>query len=129
MVNKMADRTKKNTGDLGEQKAIEYLINNNYQILKSNFRVGRIGEIDIIAKDGEYICFVEVKTRKTTSFGCPCEAVDYAKRHRIKQIAAIYLSNMGLSDQCSRFDIIELFIISQKNKEDNISINHLKNAF
>lgn len=128
-MNGMADRSKKDTGDLGEQKAIQYLIDSNYQILKTNFRVGRIGEIDIIARDGEYICFVEVKTRKTTSFGYPSEAVDSVKQHRINQVAAIYLSNMGLSDQCSRFDIIEVFINRQKDKEEIKSINHLKNAF
>lgn len=124
------DLNRRSLGAEGERMAAEFLIANNYKILKTNFRVGRLGEIDIIAREKEYICFIEVKTRRTLSFGSPGEAVTPAKQQKIRQIAAIYISNSGSSDQCIRFDVVE--VIMSKTREGTNkaeSINLIRNAF
>lgn len=126
------DMTSKNTRDLGtsgEKIAVEFLIANNYSILKTNFRVGRIGEIDIIAKDNEYICFIEVKTRRSSSFGTPSESVIHSKQQKIKLIASIYLSNSGNINNYVRFDVIEILMTNSNGINELQSINLIKNAF
>ncbi|MDF2988873.1 MAG: hypothetical protein K0R50_4383 [Eubacterium sp.] len=123
----MSERNTRKTGSMGERLAVEFLCRNNYTILKTNYRVGRIGEIDIIAHDSEYICFIEVKTRHTHTFGTPSEAVTAAKQKKIRQIASIYLSNTYKTNRCVRFDVIE--IILSKPDDKITTINLLKNAF
>ncbi len=117
-------------GAAGEEKAAEFLSSNNYTILYRNYRVSRLGEIDIIARDGEYICFVEVKTRSSKAYGTPGEAVISSKRDRIRKIAAIYMSRTQTLNMCVRFDVIEILFARTKalNYEMN-SINHIKDAF
>lgn len=125
----MTDLNTRAIGAEGEQKAVEFLINNNYTVLKTNFRVGRIGEIDIIAKDAEYICFIEVKTRSSYTFGVPSQAVNFHKQQKIKQIASIYLSNTNSMDKCVRFDVVEIIIKNSNGVSSVEHINHIKNAF
>jgi len=125
----MTSRNTRSLGTEGEQRAVEFLVANNYTILKTNYRVGRIGEIDIIAKDAEYICFIEVKTRRSRSFGVPSEAVTFPKQEKIKLIAAIYLSNTGNMNKCIRFDVIEILMQSINDTNEVKSINVIKNAF
>lgn len=119
---------KKDLGSSGEKKAAEYLKNNGYNIITTNYRYGRLGEIDIIAYDGDYLCFVEVKTRSSLSYGTPAEAVTRAKQNRIKKLAQIYISQNSLFEANIRFDIMEIFIA--KDIRDPVSnINLIKNAF
>jgi putative endonuclease len=125
----MTGRNKRAIGTEGELIAVNFLKTNHYEILKTNFRVGLIGEIDIIAKDCEYICFIEVKTRSSYRFGTPGEAVNFQKQHKIKQIASIYLSNTVSSCKCVRFDVIEILIKSINGINSIENINHIKNAF
>lgn len=125
----MTSRNTKRLGTDGEQRAVEFLVANNYSIVKTNYRVGRIGEIDIIAKNAEYICFIEVKTRKSYSFGAPSEAVTFQKQEKIKLIASIYLSNTGNTNKCVRFDVVEILMDSNNNTNIVKSINLIKNAF
>jgi len=99
---------KRNFGKLGEQIAAEYIERYGFRILERNFRPGRLGEIDIIATENEYICFIEVKTRTSASFGTPAEAVDYAKRKKIKSLALIYLKSKNIDNANIRFDIVEV---------------------
>ena len=113
----------KQVGCYGEELATSYLVKQNYKILEKNYRI-ILGEIDIIAFIEKTVVFVEVKTRKTLSFGLPCEAVTKKKRHKIYQIAEYYISNKNLYSLSCRFDIIEVYI---QNKESEI--NHLINAF
>lgn len=125
----MTSRNTRSLGAEGEKIAVEFLAANNYTILKTNFRVGRIGEIDIIARDAEYICFIEVKTRRSYSFGIPCEAVTLPKQEKIKRIATIYLSNTGNTNKCIRFDVVEILMESINSTNEIKSINLIKNAF
>ena len=102
-----------------ETLACEYLTRHGYQILCRNFRC-RQGEIDIIARDGEYLVFCEVKYRNGSSGGHPLEAVDVKKQRTIARCAGIYLINHGLSEVPCRFDVIGIM---------NDEICLVKNAF
>jgi len=116
-------------GVMGETAAADYLLKHNYKILKRNFRIGRIGEIDIIARENEYICFIEVKTRTGLLFGLPCESVTARKQERIKKLAHLFLCYNNLSNRDIRFDVVEVFV---EGKEDRLAvkkINIIKNAF
>ncbi len=126
----MTDANKREIGAVGEREAGEFLQKNGYTILKTNYRVGRLGEIDIIANDNEYICFIEVKTRRTSTFGSPGEAVTKTKQQKIRQIAAIYLTNTRKMDSKVRFDVVEILMNKTMENANSIkSINLIKDAF
>jgi len=120
---------KKAIGRIGEEIAADYLKENGFYVLAQNYKVGRIGEIDIIAREKEYICFIEVKTRTNTAFGVPSEAVNKRKQQQIAKIAYIYMDRYNLHNESVRFDVIE---VTGKGTGDDFvlsSINHIKNAF
>ena len=124
MTNKKNERSlsanKRQMGTSYEIKAEEYLLQKGYKILERNFR-NRSGEIDIIAKDGEYFCFIEVKYRTTNDFGNPLEAVNIRKQQKIRQTARYYLMKNKLSEWTPcRFDVIAF--------EGN-QFTHIENAF
>ena len=89
-----------------ETMACEYLIQQGYQILQRNFRC-RQGEIDVIAKENEYLVFVEVKYRRSGQDGDPAEAVDARKQARILHTARYYMAfhHMPENTPC-RFDVV-----------------------
>lgn len=110
-------------GALGEQIALEYLLERKYQILEKNWVCGH-KEVDIIAKDGDTIVFVEVKTRHSTCLVEPEATVDvYKQRHLIW--AANSFVNRYQYDNDVRFDIIAIVI--DKNNEKRIE--HIEDAF
>lgn len=115
-------------GRLGEKAASEYLTANDYRIITTNFRVGRLGEIDIVAVNGEYLCFIEVKTRSSTAFGLPSEAVTYRKQATIRKIASVYINHLK-KEPPVRFDVVEIIGSQKGNELDIKSINLLQNAF
>lgn len=103
-----------------ERKACEYLVSQGYRILKTNFYC-HAGEIDIIAKDGDYLCFAEVKYRQNASEGYPEEAVDKRKIRRISKSALFYMNMAGYGEYTPcRFDVISIL-------DDKITL--IKNAF
>ncbi|MEJ5227054.1 YraN family protein [Thermodesulfovibrio sp.] len=106
------------TGKEGENLAIKYLKGKGYEILGSNFRTP-FGEIDIIAKEKNYIVIVEVKRRKSETFGEPLLAVDRRKQVKLKKLALFYLKLLE-KEYPVRFDVIA--IKDQK-------IEHIENAF
>lgn len=111
---------KRKLGSNYEHKAVEYLSKKGYLILECNYRT-RSGEIDIVAKDGECICFVEVKFRTTNMYGNPLEAVDNRKQKQIRKIASIYLMKHGLTEWTPcRFDVIAFA---------GENLTHIENAF
>ncbi|MBQ2800743.1 MAG: YraN family protein [Lachnospiraceae bacterium] len=111
---------KRSIGTAYEEKAVEYLTAKGYRIIKRNFRC-RIGEIDIIAKQNDIVVFVEVKYRKTASFGYPEEAVSFSKQKIIRKVAEFFLvgEQLSLDTEC-RFDVIAIL---------GEEINHIENAF
>ena len=88
-----------------ETKADEFLKLKGYETLERNFR-SRFGEIDIIARDREFISFVEVKARSSRSLFSPREAVDKRKRYKISKTALFYAKND--LDKFFRFDVVEI---------------------
>ncbi len=119
---------KKKIGSLGEDVAVNYLIQNKYQIIERNFRC-KSGEIDIIAKDGGYIVFIEVKTRRNDDFGTPLEAISYSKVSKITKTAQFYLMYNNMQNNDIRFDAIEIIGELENEKLVVKSVDLIKNAF
>ena len=94
-------------GDSGEDRAVEYLKNNGYRIVKRNFK-NKLGEIDVIAYDKDILVFVEVKTRSSDMFGLPREAVNLQKQRKIRLVATSYIKAYKLFDKICRFDVVEV---------------------
>jgi len=105
-------------GKEGESIAIEYLLSKGYKILEKNFRT-KFGEIDIIAKEGEYIVIIEVKRRISDSFGSPELSVNPKKQEKLKKLALLYLHKLG-REHPVRFDVIAIM---------DKDIEHIENAF
>ena len=98
---------KRSIGNEYEDRAVSYLENSGYVIVERNFYCKQ-GEVDIIAKDKEYLVFVEVKYRRDTKKGYPTEAVNYRKKQRIIKAAKYYLYKNGYDNQSVRFDVISI---------------------
>ncbi len=111
-------------GRSGEDCALHYLKEKGYLILEKNFRT-RLGEIDIIAKDNRTICFIEVKTRTSSRFGHPLEAITLSKQAKIVRLAMVYLKIKGLNNLPVRFDVVTIM----KLAEGHLQVHLLKNAF
>jgi len=94
------------SGKDGEEIACQFLRSHGYEIVERNWRT-RFAEIDIIARDGDAIVFVEVKSRASREYGGPEAALSAAKRSRLVAAAAAYLSAVG-SDLSPRFDFVAL---------------------
>ena len=110
---------RRETGTQYEERAAEYLIAQNYQILERNYRI-RSGEIDIIARDGTVLVFIEVKYRKNDESRNPLEAVDIRKQRKIIKVARYYLYQKKYGDVPCRFDVIGIC---------GSHIEHIKDAF
>ena len=124
--------TNKEIGNFGEDKACEFLENNGISVIKRNYHA-RMGEIDIIAKDGDTIVFVEVKTRSvdqnfdSSLYSPPSKAVTKTKQKHLIDAAMVYLKASKSSKKQPRMDVIEVLI--DKNTKDVLSINHIRNAY
>lgn len=110
-------------GQKGESAAISYLQTNGFNILETNFRT-KAAEIDIIAKDHETLCFVEVKARRNINKGLPRESVTLSKQNKIILGASFYLKKNKLMESKIRFDVIEVL-----EKDGSLEFNLIKNAF
>lgn len=115
---------RKELGNRGEKIAVDFLRRRGYQIIERNYR-SLLGEIDIVAKEGENIVFVEVKTRSSVDFGLPEEALSYDKRCRLSRLALHYLIHHKIKNVNSRFDVVS--ILMDENKVENIQL--IKDAF
>ena len=117
---------KRKTGDSGEDAACMLLEREGYRIAARNFSC-KTGEIDIVAvHPGErLLAFVEVKTRRSTAFGMPCEAVDRKKQAKLRRCAEVYmLKDRRFSGFQPSMDIIEII-----KADSGLYGRHLKNAF
>ncbi|AEV68417.1 YraN family protein [Acetivibrio clariflavus] len=120
---------KKMLGTEGEKIAAEFLKKQNYSILFLNFRYKKLGEIDIIARENNYLCFIEVKTRSNLDYGFPSESIDYRKQENIKKLAQVFISKNRLYNEYIRFDVVEVYIKKEKEALIVEKINLIKNAF
>jgi putative endonuclease len=109
-------------GKQGEEIAVKYLLRQGYVILDTNWRV-KHNEIDIIARDKDYVVIVEVKSRSSDAFTEPEEAVTRDKQQALIRAANAYIYRKNIMEDV-RFDIIS--IIHNKNET---RVNHIKDAF
>jgi putative endonuclease len=112
-------------GNRGERFAARYLRRQGFRIL-SRQHTSRLGEIDLIALNGDTIVFVDVKTHRTDVAGRPEEAVDHAKQKQLTRLALVYLKRHGLLERRARFDVISLLWLDGSRQPD---VCHLRNAF
>ncbi len=111
-------------GKKGEDAAVGLLESRGYKILERNFKV-KLGEIDIIALDGDTICFVEVKTRASEDFGGALGAISSHKQHKISQTALCYLKLKHMLERKARFDVASV----TKDSFGALKVEILKDAF
>lgn len=117
-------RVKDAVGRFGEQLAATYLCDAGLTILERNWRCSD-GELDIVARDGEVLVFVEVKTRSSVAFGDPAEAVNPAKANRLRTLALRWLAEHREDDTYwpqLRFDVVSVLRLAA----DGPSVRHLK---
>lgn len=111
------------TGSLGEKLACQYLQKLGYKILERNYRI-RGGEVDIVAKDGEYLVFVEVKTRYSHEYGLPSESITPFKIKALLRSARFYIQKIKWGDKGYRLDFISVDFADNK---DNPKLELIKN--
>lgn len=108
----------------GEARAAAHLLARGYRITARNVRAGGV-EMDLIARRGRVIAFVEVKTRRTRAFGAPEESVDARKRARLVRGAAAWLREHRTGAACVRFDVI----VCEIDPQTGWRVRHLEGAF
>ncbi len=109
-------------GKKAEEIAAEYLEKCGYKIIEKNFYT-KSGEIDIIAKDKETIAFIEVKARKSLTYGPPEQSITYTKKKKISQSAMFYLKKTKQMNKKARFDVLSIIA------DNEIKFKLIKNAF
>ena len=111
------------TGIEGEAIAADYLIKHGYKLVERNFRCS-IGEIDLVAWEGETLVFVEVKARSSSRFGDPAGAVTPQKQEKINRVALVYLQQKKLLTSLCRFDVVAIV-----KEGRGVAITLFQNAF
>lgn len=113
-------------GSFGEELAASFLMQHGVQILEKNFRSGRSGEIDLIAREADTLVFIEVKLRKNAASGAPEEAVTYSKQRTICRTADYYRCRHRIPEGTPiRFDVVAV----RMQDERTAHIRWLRNAF
>lgn len=115
---------KTEVGERGEAVAEAYLKGKKYRVIERNFRC-RGGEVDIIARDGQTLVFVEVKARQTLNYGPPQLAVTPFKQRQISKAALTWLAKNKMEDQPARFDVVAITLPDHDVPE----IEHIRDAF
>jgi len=118
------DDIRKNLGRRGEKISVQYLRDHGYKIIDQNYRT-RYGEIDIVAREGDFFVFVEVKTRTNRLFGLPEEAIDARKQQKIAVTAEHYLATHHLYEKNYRIDSVAVEI---DEKDGKTQIRHEKDV-
>jgi putative endonuclease len=111
-------------GDEGERIAAKHLKRQGYRILARQSR-SRLGEIDLVALDGNVVVFVEVKSRRDQREGSPAEAVDLRKQRKLTQLGLAWLKRRRLLGRPCRFDVVAI----RWDSAGKPVIEHFKNAF
>jgi putative endonuclease len=94
-------------GNAGEEAAIHYLLQQGYRILERNYRC-RFGEIDLIARDGKTLAFIEVKTRRSQRFGPAASAVTFEKQRHLIKASQVYMTQTRKAYEFCRFDVVAI---------------------
>lgn len=122
---------RKELGAYGEAVACKYLKQKGYDILCTNYRYSKFGEIDLVCRKQNSIFFVEVKTRCSDKYGNGAEAVNHKKQSTIKKISCIFMQmyNFPMDDYMARFCVVEVKCTYNGNSFDVDSINFIEDAF
>jgi putative endonuclease len=110
-------------GKAGEEAAVQYLCQQGYRILERNYRC-RFGEIDLIARDGRTLAFVEVKTRRSQRYGPAAAAVTLEKQRHLIKASQVYLIQRKKAKELCRFDVVTVAMDAQQPR-----IELIKDAF
>lgn len=113
------------TGRAGEDAAVSYLKKKGLRIVQRNFRC-RLGELDIVARDGPFLVFVEVRTVAGRAFGTAQESVDRKKKDKLRQVAMYYVKSLNTGDVPMRFDVVA---VTMGPGVRVMNIDHIVNAF
>ena len=122
----MSGQASRLLGRWGEDQAAAFLRDKGFTITAANWSC-RFGELDLVAEDGTYLCFVEVKLRKSDTYGTAAASVDQRKQRKLRNTAELYLAEHPTGLQ-PRFDVVEIYApqgIQTKSPE----LRHWKNAF
>ena len=112
-------------GDMGELIAESYLRSRKFVILRTNWKHLRGGEVDIVAREDDDLCFIEVKTRTKSTKGEGSRAVDKKKRALIRSGAALWVKALNRPDITYRYDVLEILL----NPGEKPIISLYRNAF
>jgi len=115
---------RKTTGMIGEKLAADFLSKQGYEIIETNYRC-KEGEVDIIAKDGQFLVFVEVRTKNSRLFGSPEESVTARKKEHLKNVAVRYQETHDCLLQQYRIDFVAVELDNEGNSR---RIEVIKNA-
>lgn len=110
-------------GDRGEELAARHLVRAGWTVVNRNFRVGH-REIDLVARRGEVVAFVEVKTRTGLGYGHPLEAITARKRREVQQVAAAWIERFGADGETYRFDAVAVLV-----RGGEAEIEHVEDAW
>lgn len=116
--------TRKDTGNMGEQLAINFLKKKGFRILETNYRCAR-GEIDIISCQKESLVFVEVRTKADLTYGSPEESVTPAKKRHLESAVNHYLQNLKKMPLSWRIDLVAIELEADNQVK---RIEHIENA-
>ena len=119
---------KKESGKKAEQLVADVLRKKGYIIAKMNYH-SRYGEIDIIAENQKYVCFVEVKMRGENAIFTPAEAVDRRKQQKIILTAKNFMAKSNIPELQPRFDVAEVYRYTDENGTKKFKLHYIKNAF
>ncbi|MCX7944658.1 MAG: YraN family protein [Deltaproteobacteria bacterium] len=113
-------------GRYSEELVVKYLLERGYKIVLRNYRCP-VGEIDIISQKGEYICFVEVRSRSESDYGRPYETVTFSKQKKISKTAKYFIAQYPqfYNNYSFRFDVASVIL----KDIDNYSIEYIEGAF
>jgi len=114
-------------GRWGEDRAARFLERRGWAILARNYRFGR-REVDLIARRGALLAFVEVKTRAGTGYGAPQEAITLLKRRKIEAVAAQFVDRHGLDGLTVRFDAVAI-LVRRRVGGSEVAIEHVEDAW
>jgi putative endonuclease len=110
-------------GDAAEVAAVHYLEERGYKVVARNFRCP-YGELDVVAEQGDTLCFVEVRMRSTAAWGDPAHTVSWSKQRRVTRAALHYLFRQGGPERMVRFDVISVV-----GRGDRAQVEHIPDAF
>lgn len=115
---------KRSLGQRGEEIAVAHLQGQGYSILDRNWRCSA-GELDIVAREGETLAFVEVRTRRGNRFGSAEESITPAKQAKLVELAQTYLQEHSLRDQAWRIDVVA---VEMDRRGEVKRLNLIRNA-